>query len=226
MCNSNKTVSLQTAVLMVVREFAKNNKPFSIYEITREVRTRAFNGELDIPEAKVNGSSSRYDIPHTKIKDLFDDMWLTGVFDPEFTLSRQFVTVNSVSYFLYTPTLVNNVSTATMPSLPPTVNTPSVINPPFAPGYTPSVNTPTVTPTTLPFVKPSKQDITARVELYLDNCATRNFRPTLKQVQSAIKRDKSTGWTCEELQEIIEVDLGYDVVASPDYLSASQVAVV
>lgn len=219
MCNKCSTsvpsVSLQTAVLLVVREFANSNKPFSIHDITRTVRTKAFNGELEIPESVIAGTN-RYDIPHTKIKALFDDLWRTGVFDPEFTLNRQFI---NNTYFEYTPTSVNGAY-ATTPTPPVQVISVSAPVQPNAPSVTPSQ-------VAVPFVKPSKKDVSERVELYLDNCATRNFRPTLKQVQSAIKRNNhSSGWTCEELQEIIEIDLGYDVVASPDYLSASQVAVV
>ena len=76
-------------------------------------------------------------------------------------------------------------------------------------------------------VKPSRSEISTRIQLYLDHCKTNNFRPTLKQVQSAIKRgNKSTGYTCEEIKDIVKNDLSIAVVDDPDYLSASQVAVV
>jgi hypothetical protein len=77
-----------------------------------------------------------------------------------------------------------------------------------------------------PFVKPPRSTVVERVKLYLNHCASRNYRPSLKQVQSAIKRqDKSTGWTCEELSDVVN-DLGFDIISDPDYVSMSQVKVV
>ena len=207
MCNKTvPTVTLQTAVLMQVQEFANQNQAFSVHDITRNVRTKTFKGELDIPEVKVIGASTRFDIPHTQVKSIFDDLWNTGVFDPMLTLSRNF----NGTYFVYTPTLVAQPSTTQTTS--PATTTPV--------GPTPVTYTGTLTPTKL-----SRQDVVARVQIYLDHCASKNFRPTIKQVQSAIKREVSTGWTCEELQDLIEVDLDTEVVEDPSYVSMSQVVV-
>lgn len=207
------SVTLQTAVLMQVKDFANAQQTFSVFDITRTIREKTGNGDIEIPEVEVSGASFRFDIPHAKVKAIFDELWRTGVFDPLFTLNRNF----NGTYFEYTPQIAGNVS-ATPAPVPTFAVTPS------APVL--SVSTaPTTTATSSG--KPSRSDVTPRVKLYLDNCASRNFRPTLKQVQSAIKRgDVSTGWTCDELSDLIENDLGFNVVPDPDYVSASQVEVV
>lgn len=209
------SVTLQTAVLMQVQEFAKNSQQFSVHDITRTIRTKTAQGELEIPEVEVAGASFRFDIPHAKVKALFDELWRTGVFDPEFTLSRNF---NGV-YFEYTPSAVNQSSYAGVSVTPqPTVAAPV---PTVAPASTPT----TPTKSTLPAgtVAP---DVAVRVSRYLANCTTRNFRPTLKQVQSAIKRgDVSTGYSVDVLKTLI-VNLGYTVVDDPEAASRGQVVTV
>jgi hypothetical protein len=206
---SNQTVpsvTLQTAVLMQVSEFAKNSQPFSVHDVTVAVRSKASQGELEIPEVEVAGASFRFDIPHSKVKGIFDELWRTGVFDPSFTLNRNF----NGMYFEYTPSL--NSITAVPPPAAPVTAAPSVqvANPPY-----PYTATNSLVPDAV---------VRDRIQTYLKNCATRNFRPTLKQIQSAIKRDVSTGWSCEKIQDYVE-NLGYNVVANPEYVSASQVVV-
>lgn len=216
MCNQTvPSVTLQTAVLMQVQEFAKDNQTFSVHDITTAVRRKTTSGELEIPEVEIVGSSYRFDIPHVKVKGIFDDLWRTGVFDPFLTLNRKF----NGTYFEYTPTVnagVNNTQTATVTSSP-AVNI-------VAPSNNSSAAVPVLNvASTAPI---NDDDVKSRIRTYLNNCVTRNFRPTLKQVQSAIKRTSSTGWTCEKIGEFIEQDLGYTIVADPDFVSASQVAVV
>lgn len=205
MCNQVPSVTLQTAVLMQVKEFANNNQQFSVFDITRTLREKTSQGDLEIPEVEVSGASFRFDIPHAKVKGLFDELWRTGVFDPDFTLSRNF---NGV-YFEYIPSAVNQSSYAGV-SVNPTP-TPAPVATPVAPS----------TPTgALPV------DIQSRVATYLVNCRNRNFRPNLKQVQSAIKRgDASTGYSCDVLKEYITKSLGYVIIDDPEALSRAQVAV-
>lgn len=207
------SVTLQTAVLDQVKWFANSGTVFSVHDVTRNVRRKVAQGELEIPETEIHGSSFRNDIPHVKVKSIFDDLWQTGVFDPFLSLSRKF----NGTYFEYTPT--PNVSFNTPTPVPTTPVTPNCTSP-AAPVVTIApvnvVSTPTV----------NDADVKARIVVYLKNCVTRNFRPTLKQVQSAIKRSSSTGWTCENIGAYIENELGYTVVSDPDFISASQVAVV
>ena len=216
MCNATvPSVTLQTAVLMQVQEFAKNGQTFSVHDITRVVRNKTYKGDMEIPEVEVQGASFRFDIPHTKVKSIFDDLWRSGVFDPDFTLTRNF----NGTYFEYTPSTWNNPPASVTP-VAPVSNT-----------YNPLVTTtpvisPVITAPSVPVAKLDKNVVFSRVNFYLNTCKNKGYRPTLKQVQSAIKRDQSTGWTCEQLRDLIETDLGYNVVDNPDKESSAQVAVV
>jgi hypothetical protein len=219
MCKINvPSVTLQTAVLMQVKELAAQNKQFSVHDITRAIRTKASDGDLEIPEVEVSGASFRFDIPHAKVKAIFDELWRTGVFDSDFTLSRNF----NGTYFEYTPTPVSPV-TATTPL--------GLVQAMANKGLQAAANValpnnivpfPTPQPQKLPPPAPSDSVVQGRIQTYLDNCESKGFRPTLKQVQSAIKRDVSTGWSCEKIQDYVE-GLGYSIVADPDYVSASQI---
>ena len=118
MCNNQNvpSVTLQSAVLLQVKEFVKNKQTFSVHDITRNIRSKASSGDLEIPETEVSGTSFKNDIPHAKVKNIFDNLWQTGVFDSEFTLSRLF----NGTYFEYTPTLVNQMTPTPTPTpLPP-----------------------------------------------------------------------------------------------------------
>ena len=211
---SLQAVTLQTAVQMQVKEFAAVNRVFSVHDITTEIRQKVNSGALEIPETEVpNGGQVRFNIPHPTVKGLFDEMWRNGVFTPDFSLNRNF----NGTYFEYTPQVTTPVvSAAPFGTVAPApVASFSVSQP--------AVVAPTVTATTSVV---TKKTIVERISLYLTNCGNRSFRPTLKQVQSAIKRgDVSTGWSCEDIKTIVENDLGFSVVADPNLVSASQVVV-
>ena len=222
MCNQVQSVTLQTAVLMQVKEFAQNNTPFSIHDITRAIRSKCASGELEIPEVETQNFSFRYDIQHSKVKVFFDDLWRNGVFDPEFSLNRKFV---NGMYFEYTPTLNTPI--------------PSTLGSGIVPSATPAPTDPVYLGTPITSIAPASPVIATilngmvtrpviidRVKLYLANCRKQGFCPTLKQVQSAIKRNnRSTGWTCPELSDVIKNDLGYTVTATSNFASDSQVNV-
>jgi hypothetical protein len=187
---------------MQVKEFAQNNTPFSVHEITQAIRQKTAQGELEIPEVEVQGASFRFDISHPKVKALFDELWRTGVFDPDFTLSRKF----NGMYFEYTPASANGgalagISVAPQPAASATMPVPPTL------------------------VNKATEKVEDRVKTYLNNCVLRNFRPTLKKVQSAIKRDVSTGWSCDALKALVQ-KLGYTVVDDPDSVSKAQVVTV
>jgi hypothetical protein len=220
MCNNQNvpSMTLQNAVLLQVKEFVQNKQTFSVHDITCNIRSKASSGDLEIPEVEVSGASFKFDIPHTKVKSLFNDLWNTGVFDPDFTLDRKF----NGTYFEYTPSLVAAGNAAPQPGACTSSNT-SVATPAVT-IQSQSVPTPVVqTPL---FIKCPSIVVKDRISLYLEHCRAKNFRPTIKQVQSAIKRNVSSGWSCAEIQDVIENDLGYTVVADPDFVSISQVAVV
>ena len=206
---SKSSVTLQTAVLEQVKEFANQNIVFSVFDITKAIRNKTASGQLEIPEVEVTGRSYRFDISHAKVKSLFIELLNTGVFDPDFGLNSKF----NGTYFEYSPYQVS----ANVPVTPVTPTTPAVTSAPVAPVSTVQTSTPVVK------VKATEAEVTARVNKYLDNCAARFCQPTLKQVQSAIKRGNvSTGWTYQELQSLIENTLGFEIVEDK---SSSQVIV-
>jgi len=208
MCQQVQTVTLQTAVLQQVSEFAANNTVFSVHDITVAIRQKTSSGELEIPEVKVQGSSFRFDIPHSKVKALFDELYRTGVFDPNYRLDRVF----NGTYFEYTPTALASAVSVPTPSHAPT--------PAYVAPVTPAPVSVTTTTTT---DKSISQTNANRIHQYLTNCIAKNFRPTLRKVQSAIKRNDAIPIpSCEELKQYI-ASIGYSIVDDPDSVSRAQV---
>lgn len=215
MCNNQNvpSVTLQTAILLQVKEFAEKNTKFSAHDITAALRSKCNSGQMEIPEVEdLSGADShRFNIQHNAVRTLFNEMRDNGVFDAEYTIRKQF----NGMFFEYIADVVNKTST---PSVTPAA-TPA--NPPFVPA-----------PAT--FVAPIPTSTTGvldnilkdRVESYLENCANRNFRPSLKNVQSAIKRgNKSTGVSSAELLDYIQKDLGYKVTVGGDIKNTQIVTV-
>jgi len=190
MCNI-PTVTLQTAVLLTIKEFADDGNKFSAHDITRSIRDKCNGGKLEIPEVEdLSGADSfRYNVQHNKVRDLFNEMRDNGVFDADYTIHRNF----NGMFFEYT-------ASSTAPSQPPV---------PSYGGTPPPTSILPVVPLATVFAQVDAE-IKRRVTQYLQNCKTRNFRPSLKQVQSAIKRgDKSTGVSSGELEDLIRKDLGF-----------------
>jgi hypothetical protein len=196
-------VSLQVAIINQVIEFANSGQKFSVHNITTALRDGIKSGKLNIPEVMVNGSS-RFDLPHSAVRQIFRSERANGRFDSVCRLDEDLI--NNM-YFEYTPVL--NTPTASQTS-PVQAQTP--INP--------------TTTSYMPVVQVSANEVKSRVKSYLDNCATRQFRPTIEKVRCAIKRgNQSTGWTCSQLADLIENDLNFALVPDPDFVSKSQVIV-
>lgn len=196
--NTTPSVTLQTAILMQIREFSKQpTKPFSAHDITRAIRDKCNTGQIEIPEIEdLTGADTwRFQVNHKQVRNLFNQMRDNGVFAADYTIQQEFKGV----YFEYTATPV--ISPASQ----------------FPPPPSPSPG-----PTTVQAVATLNQlssggatidaEIERRVRQYLDNCKSRNFRPSLKHVQSAIKRgDKSTGVSSSDLLDFIRKNLGLTV---------------
>lgn len=238
MCDKNiPSVTLQTAVIMVVKEFAEKNTTFSCHDITRNIREKTSSGLLEIPEVETSDTNSqiRFDISHVKVKALFDELWNTGAFDATFSLTRNF----NGMYFEYEPLIVVNASTPFNINIPQsqstiTASTSKNDNTHYTPYTTSQLaaaigtaiastsnddNTPQSNPTT-------QRDMAVdRINTYLRNCKTKGiFNPTIKQIQSAIKRRNLIyNPTCEEIQKIITNDLMYVIIPDPYVSSKSKV---
>ena len=203
MCNPKiPSVTLQTAILLQVKEFAESGKVFSAHDITRSIRDKCNTGKMEIPEVEdLSGADGyRFNVDHAKVRNLFNEMRDNGVFDAEYTVKRNF----NGMYFDYTATAHNVATPVSSTASPPTKVTPK----PFIPA-------PANIVIPFPFVK--SLEIKRRIVGYLGNCTRRNFRPSLKHIQSAIKRgNHSTGVSSADLLDLIRKDLGYSVSHGPD----------
>ena len=198
-------VSLQIAIINKVTDFAKSGTKFSVHDITRTLRDDVRNGNVSIPEIMLNGSS-RFDLPHAKVRQIFRDERNNGRFDPICSLQEELI---NNEYFQYTPTLNSSVPQVAAVGIPPVVNSPQT-------AVTPTKTTPPV----------ATDSVKDRVIGYLNRCSARCFQPTIEQIRCAIKRgNQSTGWTCEDLATLVQADLGYTLVTDPQYVSKSQVVV-
>jgi hypothetical protein len=75
----------------------------------------------------------------------------------------------------------------------------------------PSKPSPTVQTPSTPTISVNRSEICDRVNKYLVNCENRNFYPSIKHVQSAIKRgSRSTGTSATDLIDMINT-LGYNI---------------
>jgi hypothetical protein len=95
---------------------------------------------------------------------------------------------------------------------PTTPTTPAPIATSYASVPTPTVNLPvpvTVNPASTVVLNDS--EIRRRVSMYLDHCTKVGLSPTLKNIQSAIKRgNKSTGLSYREIANVVS-SLGHKV---------------
>lgn len=194
MCNPNiPSVTLQTAVLIAVKEFAEKKTKFSSHDITRILRNKCNTGKMEIPEIEdLSGIDGyRFNVNHEKVRNLFQEMINNGVFAADFVIQRQFNGMYYEYVTISSPTKIPPVSVP--PQYPTNVQTPLA-----------SIPVPVVCQTTDP-------EIIRRITQYLDNCKARNFRPNLKQIQSAIKRGNySTGVSQNELSDFIQ-NSGYRI---------------
>lgn len=201
MCNSNvPSVTLATAVLMQVQEFISNNQAFSRYDITKTLREKTNNGLLEIPEIEnTTGGSPRYFVSKQAVDDIFEQLWRNCLVNGLPSLKVDFNAAGGYRVFSADSTVAQSVSPQMSP--PPTTVTPvspQMPNSPvlsFACGTSPSVV--------------SDAEIRRRVTLYMKHCQRCNYTPSLKSIQSAIKRgNKSTGLTKNELANIV-MSLGF-----------------
>lgn len=209
MCNSNvPSVTLATAVLMQVQEFIGNNQAFSRYDITKALREKTNNGLLEIPEIEnTTGGSPRYFVSKQAVDNIFEQLWRNCLVNGLPSLKVDFNAAGGYRVFSADSTAAQSVSPQ-MPAppalpvspLPPTGAPVSLQMPnspvlPFAYGTSPAVV--------------SDAEIRRRVTLYMKHCQQCNYTPSLKRIQSAIKRgNKSTGLTKNELANIV-MSLGF-----------------
>lgn len=211
MCNPNApSVSLQTAVIMQIQEFAQKQTPFSRYDITTEIRRKCNAGELEIPECKRDTSSDFCDVRKTAVDDIFEQLWNNGLCDGIPALVSSYD--RNRGYRLFTGDATSAGSAIPAPSMvapSPVMSTPPTVNLP-----TPAVSqtippSPVVRQPTM--VTLSDTEIRRRIDTYMTRCQKVGVTPSLKQIQSAIKRgNRSTGLSYREIANVAN-SLGYKV---------------
>lgn len=177
--------TLEEAVKSVVDNFIDNDQAFSIFDITSTLRNDANNGDLEVPECEVTGMPWKYQFEHRDVKGVLE---LTGYLN-DGRVTRNFN--RSGGFFVYTPV------TGSITALPGVISGWSI-----APSGNASFSNASTTGT--PLVKLDRPAVLSRMRIYLTNAKRKGFLPTLKQMQSAIKRGKrSTGWSKKELAAVV-----------------------
>ena len=208
-----QTVTLQTAVIMVVKDFVGNDKSFSIHDITVGIREKCNKGLLEISEIENPDPASpfRFNVEHSSVRSLFNEMWDRGVFSGQTPiLDRrhngrywEFSCVSDDDDMI--TDLLNDIATAdddlskvSVQKSVQTYQTSYTQNPPLSMGNAKIV------------------EAKRRIKLYLENCAKIPVFPTLKQVQSAIHRPRGLplNLTLVEIESLVK-ELGLTDKTSP-----------
>jgi hypothetical protein len=143
---------------------------------------------MEIPEVESPGGGSvRYDIRKDAVDTIFDQYLQNLAANNLPPLKWRFD--NSLRYRLFSEDL-----TAQLVSNPTAVPVVVSTNSNNIGGNFP---TPSVAPT--PKSVPNDNELRRRMSVYMRNCQIVGMVPTLKQVQSAIKRKHSTGLTVKEI---------------------------
>jgi hypothetical protein len=170
---------LEDAILDQVDEFVADGKSFSIWDITKSLRDHANNGDISISGCEVDGRSYNYEVSHDKVKQLFEEMLADGCVGRLTVL-----TATNQGYRIFTP---------------------------YAPSSGVVINSPNYAPYPYSSSGTAIDDAEAerRIDIYLNGCQQRNQKPTLKQIQCAIKRGgHASGLTVRQIDDIVE-NLGY-----------------
>ena len=197
--NNVPVVSLQTAVLNQVLEFAKSNTTFSLHDITRTLRDAVNTGVLEIPECEVpKNDDFTYNISHPTVKTIFFELRKNDMF---------YYSGIAVDIPQYNGTYYEYKATVT-PTQVPVV--PVVVDDPVVDTDATVIDTTEVDDVDVE----TDASVENRVLTYLYNCERNKVNPTLKQVQSAIKRrwDSKTV-TVSELLDVVKSS-GYSVKSS------------
>ena len=214
MCNQNsnvQSVNLQTAVLMQVQEFVQAGKQFSRFEITLALRDKCNNNLLEIPEVEdtTPGARYRFDIRKDAVDVIFEQLYSNCLVNGLPPLNYRFDRVNGYRVFFADPTAAPTVPVSAQPAVPPVSVDPTGANQIVA--AVAAATVPQSPMVSVPSSVLNDSEIRRRVTLYMDRCKTLGVTPTLKQIQSAIKRGKkSTGLSYNEISNVV-TSLGYKV---------------
>jgi len=178
MCNQSNvpSVNLQTAVLMQVQEFVQSGQAFSRYDITKALRQKCNDGLMEIPDVENVNSSPRFDIRKSAVDAIFEQLYQNCLANGLPPLTYAFNQAGGYREFKVDSQAFAN-SLATVPPSSP-VNPTQITSVSNSPASMVSVSMTAL----------SDAEIKRRVALYLDHCSKIGMVPTVKQIQSAIKR--------------------------------------
>lgn len=196
-----ETLNLREAVVAQILAFVNANQPFSRYDITTALRNRVNSGNLEIPDVKTSGGSVKFWVQKTDVDSIFEDVYANPSAYNVPALTFTFKSGQGYRTF-----------EAASPSSP-TIPTVQMASTQVAGGYvstpvsvTPPASTSVIPPSSSPL---NDSEIRRRVDTYLKRCQASGTTPTLKQIQSAIKRgNKSTGLSYGEIRNVAS-SLGY-----------------
>jgi hypothetical protein len=188
---------------MSVKDFVNSDMTFSIHDITVDIREKCNSGKLEIPEIEIKdfdpNLSYRFNVEHTAVRSLFNEMWDLGVFDGMIPiLGRkhngrywEFSSVSGEDDYSLLQKILDEIADSDTDGI---MNTPVQI----------LKADPTPTPTALAADEKARE-AKRRIKLYLENCAKIPVYPTLKQVQSAIHRPRGLplNYTCDEINSFV-----------------------
>ena len=228
MSNANiPSVSLQTAVLMQIQELIASGQGFSRYDITKALRQKCNDGLLEIPEIEnVNPGSIRFNVRKASVDAIFEQLYANllqnGLPALRYDFNRD--PQSGVGFRVF------SVDNSAAPVATPAPAAPPVVNPP-PPTITPisdllktlgvDPNAPSAARdagaaagahlrNALVATPLDDTEIRRRATVYLQNCQKIGKVPTLKNIQSALKRKTTTGLSRKECFNLAK-SLGFRV---------------
>lgn len=180
--NTNNTPiiieSISSAVILVVKQFTDDNKPFSIHDITKEIRNKCNFGLWRIP-CTYDPDEDFNNIQHTEVKHQFQNLLDLNIFSfMGLNLTVQFN--GHYRIFEHWPL-------------------PKIVQGTFLQQSDSEIKQP-ITVTLID----DELEIVRRIKTYLNNNHYYG-RPTLKMIQSAIKRgNRSTGVSTSMIKCLID----------------------
>ena len=189
-----RTLSLTAAVIYTVGDFKKQQANFSAYDATKKIRDEVNAGELVIPNSEsgqdANGEPVQL-VSHNDVKSVVTALYENGLM-PDYRKEYN----RDGGYYEY---IYDSVKLAT----PQTVNS-NVI----------PVNFSSSTQKLYP------ANVATKIGSYVRNKFSKGERPSLKSIQSRLRRDASL--TCREIAPIVKT-LGYFLLENPYVFSQSLV---
>jgi len=210
MCNQIPSVNLQTAVLMQVQEFVNSGQTFSRYDITKALRQKCNDGLLEIPEIEDTnpGATNRFNVRKSEVDAIFEQLYQNCLANGLPPLNYHYNPNLGYRVFSADPNfgLTTPAQTPASTQVPTSLPT-AVTLPPINPNRVVSAPAPSAKRT----IQLDMAELIRRINLYLINCNKIGKKPTLRQIQSAIKRrDRSTGLSRRECKNIA-ISLGYQL---------------